>query len=397
MTMRTNAKSFLFVPSKVLTLCGVWPVEKTSLFSVIYRSIMLSSQFCFLVFNGIYIGLMWGDLKAVSDALYMFFTQSTCCSKAIGFYFNFLKIKRIVASMDDVLFTAMSIEDQATIFSHSRTVNKLYKGVLGFTGFTLVQWTVLSLIGSERTLPFNEMWVPTDISKSPNYEITFVVELWMMVISAALFMSVDTITVATMMFSCAQLDIIMKKTQQIQEIPLSPDLSSRNRSELHEKNNGILVDCIKHHQAIVRFSELCEGTFQVHSFFHLGGIVFMICVIGFRMAGQRLFHEQESPVSAQFWAALSYLVIILGQLYLYCWCANELTTKSEQLRDKLYLTPWYDQDMKFKRNLCIAMECMAKSLTFRAGSYIPLSRAMFVSILRSSYSYFAFLNQANEQ
>nr|XP_021203667.1 olfactory receptor 10 isoform X2 [Bombyx mori]XP_037873407.1 olfactory receptor 10 isoform X2 [Bombyx mori] len=343
--MRTNAKSFLFVPSKVLTLCGVWPVEKTSIFSLIYRSIMLSSQFCFLVFNGIYIGLMWGDLKAVSDALYMFFTQTTCCSKAIGFYFNFMKIKRIVASMDDVLFTAMSIEDQA---------------------------------------------VPTDISKSPNYEITFVVELWMMVISAALFMSVDTITVATMMFSCAQLDIIMKKTQQIQEIPLSPDLSSRNRSELHEKNNGILIDCIKQHQAIVRFSELCEGTFQVHSFFHLGGIVFMICVIGFRMAG-------ESPVSAQFWAALSYLVIILGQLYLYCWCANELTTKSEQLRDKLYLTPWYDQDVKFKRNLCIAMECMAKALTFRAGSYIPLSRAMFVSILRSSYSYFAFLNQANEQ
>nr|WPO56476.1 odorant receptor [Leucinodes orbonalis] len=88
---------------------------------------------------------------------------------------------------------------------------------------------------------------------------------------------------------------------------------------------------------------------------------------------------------------------MLAQPYLYCWCGNVVTQRSQVIRDALYATPWYEQDQRYKRTLCIAMECMKRPIIFKTGYYIPLSRPTFVSILRCSYSYFAVLNQANNQ
>ncbi|CAB3246338.1 unnamed protein product [Arctia plantaginis] len=71
--------------------------------------------------------------------------------------------------------------------------------------------------------------------------------------------------------------------------------------------------------------------------------------------------------------------------------------KSENLREWLYQSPWYEQNMKFCRALWIAMERMKKPIVFKAGHYISLSRPTFVAILRCSYSYYTVLNRAKNE
>ncbi|KAI8425346.1 hypothetical protein MSG28_007108 [Choristoneura fumiferana] len=122
----------------------------------------------------------------------------------------------------------------------------------------------------------------------------------------------------------------------------------------------------------------------------LSGSVAIICIIGLRIS-------IVEPGSMQFISMLNYMMTMLSQLFLYCWCGNQLTIRSELLRDVMYLSPWYEQSNPFRRLLWVAMERMKRPILFKAGHYIPLSRPTFVLILRSSYSYFAVLNQAQHK
>ncbi|CAH2253019.1 jg13547 [Pararge aegeria aegeria] len=135
---------------------------------------------------------------------------------------------------------------------------------------------------------------------------------------------------------------------------------------------------------------MLENTYHANICFQLCGTVGIICIVGLRIT-------ITEPESVQFYSMLNYMLTMLSQLFLYCWCGNELTTKSQDLREWLYQCPWYEQDGKFRKSLFTAMERMKRPIILKAGHYIPLSRPTFVSILRSSYSYFAVLNQAKNK
>ncbi|CAH0689997.1 unnamed protein product [Spodoptera exigua] len=231
--------------------------------------------------------------------------------------------------------------------------------------------------------------MPVTPLKSPDYELGYLYQMVSIYISAFLFISVDSVAVCMIMFGCAELEIIMDKIQKIQSI-FDSNQSDEGRKEVIKMNNKLLDECIKQHQMVGRLIQLCEDTYHANIFFQLSGTVAIICNIGLRIS----IVEKNS---VQFFSMLNYMVTMLSQLFLYCWCGHELTIRSENLREWLYQCPWYEQDTKFKRSLFIAMERMKKPIIFKAGHYISLSRPTFVAILRCSYSYFAVLNRVNTE
>ncbi|XP_064073988.1 odorant receptor Or1-like [Vanessa tameamea] len=252
-------------------------------------------------------------------------------------------------------------------------------------------WTIMPWFDSPeiRSFPF-KIWMPLDPLKFSEFIMGYLYQVISIYISALLFFSVDSISLSMIMFGCAQIEIIINKIQKIQNAPISAKLKKEEYSEIIEGNNKLFVECIRQHQAVIRFIELLENTYHANIFFQLSGTVIIICVIG-------LCITIAETSSLQFYSMLVYMVTMLSQLLLYCWCGSELTTTSEKLRECLYQCPWYEKDAKFRRSLLIAMETMKRPIIFKAGHYIPLSRPTFVSILRTSYSYFAVLNQANNK
>ncbi|XP_069360656.1 odorant receptor 2a-like isoform X2 [Maniola hyperantus] len=158
------------------------------------------------------------------------------------------------------------------------------------------------------------------------------------------------------------------------------------KRKILSENYNKLVECIKHHQAIVSFIQLVENAYHSFLLFQLVGSVGLICMSALRI----LVVDWRSM---QFFSILTYLSVMISQLFVCCWCGHELTATSETLHTVLYTCLWYEQDVKFQRVLCFAMMCMSRPIVLRAGHYISLSRQTFVSILRMSYSYFAVLNQ----
>ncbi|KAG6455962.1 hypothetical protein O3G_MSEX009499 [Manduca sexta] len=386
--MTSHVTAYIQYPQTLLTFFGLWPTNRTK-FSNVQAKLSIFEQYLFLVLNGVYIVMMRGDVQAMCDASYLFFTQLALCCRATLFFLNREMVKNIVDMMNDDIFKPECEDHEMKLMKYATKCKNLYKVlIMGFTS-TLTWWIMASLISDERRYPYNEIWFPVDMQKSPQYELAYVYEVLAIASSGSIFLSVDTFTVASMLFSCTQLEILREKMNRIMPVPLT---TKENKSEMQKKlrdNNDLLIACIKHHQAVKRLVLKIEDTFHFSVFCQLCTAVLIICIIGIRLS-------QDSPNNASFYGIVSYLTLILSQLYLNCWCGTEITDRSLDFRDWLYEAPWYDQDKRFTSTLSVLLQCTKKPLEFRAGHYVLLARATFVSVLRCSYSYFAVLQQANE-
>nr|BAR43486.1 putative olfactory receptor 44 [Ostrinia furnacalis] len=391
----TMTHTFLHRPKTALTMLGLWLLpENYKVPYLIYRSFQLSIQFTFLLFNFIYMGVVWGDLEESSEGFYLLFTQATLCLKSTTFVMNRTRLIRLLRFMESDIFATNTPKHKRILAVQAVKMWQVYMFFMTCATCNVLEWAVVPLLESRgpRVFPF-KIWMPADPAMCPDYVYTicYVYQAVTVYLSATTFLTIDFMTVSMITFASAQLEIIAEKIKQIPPVATSSEnLKAEEVKSRVQHNNKILNECIQQHQAVIRFVGLVENMFNVNIFFQMSGTVAIICIIGFRIT-------IEPPNSFHFYSTLNYLVTMVAQLYLYCWCGNELTERSQVLRDTLYTSQWYEQDRRFGSTLGIAMECMKRPIIFRAGYYIPLSRPTFVSILRCSYSYFAVLNQANNK
>nr|WCC57567.1 odorant receptor 45 [Papilio memnon] len=387
--MAVNSIDLFFSrPKRILKALGIWltPARPMLLHSF-YTAFIMLTQYAFILFEFIYIAGVWGEIEAMSEASYLLFTQASVCYKVTVFLFNKKNLNVLMEFMYMHIFTPQTEEQEKILIKLSDQIKRLCMFFLTSALTTCTLWALMPLLDGtgDRFFPFR-IWMPFGPEKSPQFEIGYVYQMGSIYISASLFFAVDSVTLGMIMFGCAQLEIIIDKLQKMQSVPLSSKLTDEQRTMRISNNNKLFVECIDQHQTVIRFIEIVENTYHANIFFQLSGTVAIICIIGLRIT-------MSEPSSIQFYSMLIYMVTMLSQLLLYCWCGSELTTRSQELRDSLYQSPWYEQDKHFKKSLLITMECMKKAIVFKAGHYIPLSRPTFVSILRSSYSFFAVLNQ----
>nr|AQQ73498.1 olfactory receptor 16 [Heliconius melpomene rosina] len=371
----------------VMKYLGVWvPAKNETVASKCYRLFMMSLQYLFLLFQIIYIILVWGDLEAVSQASYLLFTQACLCFKITVLQINMDMLKDLLRRMNDKIFFPNSKEHERILKLQAKRIKRLLLAFMISSQTTCGLWALKPLFddAGNRKFPF-DMWMPVSPEFSPQYELGYVFQLLTICMSAYMYFGVDSVVLSMVIFGCAQLDIIKDKLLNIGYVDIKGRDSMEKKTIIAE-NNTKLINCIRQHQAVVLFTELIENAYHTFLLFQLVGSVGLICMSALRI----LVVDWRSM---QFFSILTYLSVMISQLFVCCWCGHELTATSEELHTVLYKCAWYDQDLKFKRTLLFAILRMDRPMVLRAGHYISLSRQTFVSILRMSYSYFAVLNQ----
>ncbi|CAF4755746.1 unnamed protein product [Pieris macdunnoughi] len=96
-----------------------------------------------------------------------------------------------------------------------------------------------------------------------------------------------------------------------------------------------------------------------------------------------------------FLSAYLYIVACLIQLLLFYWYSNEVTHESQLVSYSLFESDWYYAPTILQRNIALLAETTNRRFVFKAGPYYEMSLATFVSILRTSYSFFTLLNETN--
>ncbi|XP_045484218.1 odorant receptor 49b-like [Pieris rapae] len=275
---------FLGRPRFILHYLGIWlPPEEYKTLRNIYKFLVMLTQFSFIFLEFIYIAVVWGNIDEVSEASYLLFTQASVCYKTTVFMMNKNNLKKLISFMEVGIFAPQTVGHKKILSAQARKIRNLSGVFLTSAITTCTLWAVMPLFDTAETrfFPF-KIWMPINTEKSPHYEIGYLYQVISIYISALLFCAVDSSTLSMIMFGCAELEIIIDKIQKIRDIPISRINKSDCRKRLTE-NNKMFMECVRHHQCVVKFIELVEDTYHANIFFQLSGSVGIICIIGLRI------------------------------------------------------------------------------------------------------------------
>nr|QJX74290.1 odorant receptor 10 [Ceracris kiangsu] len=161
-----------------------------------------------------------------------------------------------------------------------------------------------------------------------------------------------------------------------------------NSSDIHSRLRGIIL----HHQAILRNGESlqkCLGNMLLVQSLSLGSV---LCIILVQISLSAQGARETTKICG-------YLFIILGELLLYCWFGDKLTSESDNLTLAIYdaVTSLDESPTSIKRSLLLLLLRSQRPLCITAAGFFPLSKESFVSILNISYSCFTVLRNFKEE
>ncbi|XP_044727736.1 odorant receptor 94a-like [Chrysoperla carnea] len=108
-------------------------------------------------------------------------------------------------------------------------------------------------------------------------------------------------------------------------------------------------------------------------------------------------YQIQSITDPKLFGLLPFQIVILSQIYLYCWFGNKVFYKSTQLIHSVYMLEWDKCSKKIRQTLCIIMDRSRRPININAGNLIPVRLDTFIQIVKSAYSMFAILqNMDNE-
>ncbi|RZC32706.1 7tm 6 domain containing protein, partial [Asbolus verrucosus] len=85
------------------------------------------------------------------------------------------------------------------------------------------------------------------------------------------------------------------------------------------------------------------------------------------------------PFTFKFFFMISFLVTMLFEIFLYCFFGTMLYEESNSVTTAIYMSNWYEYDMKSKKALLILMERSQKPVIVTAGKILDLSLVTFTT------------------
>ncbi|XP_046972462.1 putative odorant receptor 92a [Vanessa cardui] len=144
-----------------------------------------------------------------------------------------------------------------------------------------------------------------------------------------------------------------------------------------------LVELIKWHQALIKLSNKLEVIYSKSTLYNFISSSVLICLTGFNVVA-----IQNVAIAFMF---LVFLSASLLQIYLLCFFGDLLMNSTMEVRDAVYNCKWYYLNAKIRKNLIIVHSRAQEPCKLTAFGFSDVNLRAFMSILSSSWSYFALL------
>uniref|UniRef100_A0AAU6NDI3 Odorant receptor n=1 Tax=Mythimna loreyi TaxID=667449 RepID=A0AAU6NDI3_9NEOP len=154
-----------------------------------------------------------------------------------------------------------------------------------------------------------------------------------------------------------------------------------SQSELDEVAS-LLKDAIQYHKLIVDFTNDMSDAF---------GMALFLYYSFHQVTGCLLLLECSTMTVAALSRYLPLTFIMFGELILLSIIFETIGTMSEKLRDAVYSVPWEYMDTKNRRTVLIFLIRVQEPIHVKAGGIMDVGVTTMASILKTSFSYFAFL------
>nr|CAM84023.1 olfactory receptor 25 [Tribolium castaneum] len=129
--------------------------------------------------------------------------------------------------------------------------------------------------------------------------------------------------------------------------------------------------CIRYHNVIIDFSERFSRCFSYVMFIHLAITGIIIGCLENQIVQE---HQPEAMLHMGGWSTATFIACYGGQL---------LMDASTSIADEFYNCPWYEADVKMRKDLILIILRAQKALFVSTGPFNVLSFALFVSLKTS--------------
>ncbi|XP_044259418.1 odorant receptor Or1-like [Tribolium madens] len=362
--------------------------SKKKIFYVIYAVTFVGTTFGLSLVSEIANMInSFGDIERMTDASFLLLTNLVQCFKMYSFINHGPRVWNLIHSMNSIGFKPKNIEQRIILVKEitmSKRISKTF-----FMACTIVcsLWGISPFIdrGSyeKLRLPLSG-WYPYSTDTSPAYEITYAYQTLTTWINGLADVAMDTFMSGIIMVIAAELSLLNDSLKNLTKGCKTDSLRDRKKANMN------LIECVIHYKTIIRFADEVTNlfTFSITAQFIIGVII--VCVSLFQMT-------LVSVMSFKFVSMLLYQGCVLMEIFLWCYYGNEIILKSDELTRSAYMCEWIEESRQFKKNLIFFMTRTQFPLKLYASGYFTLSLETFTAVVKSSWSYFAVLNQVHSK
>nr|AXF48778.1 odorant receptors OR28 [Lobesia botrana] len=331
------------------------------------------------------------DIDKLARVLFLLLCHVTSIAKQVVFMKQASRIAVLVNGLDDDAYNPKEATRANLLMERAKGAARLGTAYAGTAALTCTLWAIfpfLARLGGTNVI--FALYVPFSYYSWPEFLTVLLYTYYGTTLVGIANTTMDAF-IATVLGQCkTQLTILKMDFESLSERAHTRALETGER--LGAAAMVLLVRCIKHHHKI------CETSCELQALF--GGAVLLqfgiggwiLCMAAYKLVGL-------SVASIEFVSMLMFLMCILTELFLYCYYGNEVAVESAQVSDAVYGMQWVGPDgvgKEVSRVLPLVICCSngaARRPLRPAALFIPLSLETFVTILRSSYTFYAMLRQ----
>ncbi|CAD6241286.1 GSCOCT00002618001.2-RA-CDS [Cotesia congregata] len=389
-------------------MCGIWSLDSSTPVSL--KLLHNISNILGIIALAIFVGTLTADLMGNLNDL-LIATDDGCYLAGISVIifkvYKFHRQHKRIKNLTDATYRPIN-EFKKSKDSGVKEIletNKFYED-LGFTFFvTLGGFLVIALIffvpTEDGALPIRALY-PFNTTVSPMHELAFTLQIYAVSYGLMAILMMDTVGLGIMRWLHVQCIILAANYKNCRLDNQSTYLKCQENSDVirtfstfDEQDKEITGStdcfvarfrrCIKNHQRLLYTIDELNACFSSSMLMQLFASFSMICLTGF-----------QAVLGATTKTSLMKFVLYLGaafsQLLYWCWFGNELLYERMTLLSSQWMSGWENElGSNIQPLLIVSMIQTMRPLELHAGPFFTMSMETFISIIKSSYSFFALL------
>nr|WCC57376.1 odorant receptor 39.4 [Papilio dardanus] len=349
----------------------------------IYMRFVLFSSILFMIQHAIKGYEVRSDMNALMDTMFLLFTYFGSICKQIVMLVKADEVQDLLNTMKGDLFNQPE-EEHHKLLKESAREARILVNIYSFTAFAntiLMGLYLLILYATGMPVEFC-IWFPFE----PDTKLKFCFAVFYYYIQITwIAVNITTLDafIACFLHQCsAQINILRYDLENFVE---SCKIQSTNSEiPLIQAYDVKFKNITLHFLEIHKFFAKVEDTYSRAIFCQFLFGAWILCTTAYKLV-------ELDKTSLECLTVIVFMMCIFTELFVFCFYGSRLTDASEKLMNSAYFLDWVEVPLKHRRNLMLFMEMIKKPILPTAGSIAPLANTTFVAIVKSSYSFYAFL------
>ncbi|XP_011704945.1 PREDICTED: odorant receptor 13a-like, partial [Wasmannia auropunctata] len=201
-----------------------------------------------------------------------------------------------------------------------------------------------------------------DITKSPQYELTFISQIICIPIAMMAYTGIDNFLSLLVFHICGQLDILENRLAHLDK---------------YKNYDEVLKCCIAKHIRLLRAINVIEDSFNLIFLSLFIYFTILFAFYGFQIIS--LFDEENDMSFTHLMFFVTVVFNIFVNMCLYCVLGEILMTQCNKIYYAAYSNKWYTLNSKIVENLFFLMTRGSKPIYLTVGKVSPVTMATFCS------------------